>query len=126
MAGGTRRWRLGLTVVALGLASGCAAPADDAQARLAEDQAEEKRLDAAFDAMETRLLANQARMHLWQELGERHQQVSAIQCRVTDEHLLGIARNLEHQEEKARQLPKRRRMAEATVLTSARQDRLNN
>ena len=125
MAGGTRRRWLGLTAVALWLASGCAAPPEDAEARLAEDLAEEKRMDAALDEVETRLLGNQAKMHLWQELGERHQQVSAIQCRVADEHLMGIARNLEQQERKARYQQRRRRMA-SVELTSTRQDRLSN
>jgi hypothetical protein len=128
MAGGTLRGKLGLAAVALWLASGCAEPPVGAEARLAEDQAEEKRMDAALDEVETRLLGNQSKLHLWQELGERHQQVSAIQCRVADEHLMGMVKNLEHQERKARENQRRRRMAsvESAVLTSVKQDRLSN
>jgi hypothetical protein len=130
MAGRRRRWRLGLAAVALGLASGCVAPPDDAEERLAQLQAEEELMDAALDAVETRLLGNQAQMHLWQELERRHQQVSAIQCRVADEHLMGIARHYAQQEAKARQFHKRRRMAavDSAVLTSAgsREQLVNN
>ncbi|HYO56506.1 hypothetical protein [Archangium sp.] len=121
MAGRRRRWGLGLAAVALWLSSGCAEPPEDAEARLAELRAEEERMDAAFDEVETRLLGNQAKMHLWQEMERRHQQVSAVQCRVADEHLMAIAKHYERQEAKARQLQKRRRMVavDSTVLTSA-------
>lgn len=122
MAGRTRRWGLGLAAVALWLASGCAGPPEDAEARLAQLQAEEDRMDAALDAVETRLLGNQSKLHLWQEMERRHEQVSAIQCRVADEHLLAIAKQYEKNEAKARQLAKRRRMAsvDASVLTGSR------
>lgn len=122
MAGRTRRWGLGLAAVALWLASGCAEPPEDAEARLAQLEAEDKRMDAALDAVETRLLGNQSKMHLWQEMERRHEQVSAIQCRVADEHLMAIAKHYEKQEAKARELQKRRRMAsvEAAVLTGSR------
>jgi hypothetical protein len=129
MAGGRRHWGLGLAAMALWLSSGCEAPPEEAEARLAELQAEEARMDAALDAVETRLLGNQSTMHLWQELGRRHQEVSAIQCRVADEHLQGIAKHLEKQEEKARQQQRRRHMAsvDAAMLTSSgRVERVSN
>lgn len=129
MSEGTRRRGLMLAVMALGLASGCGAPSDEeAEARLAELRAEEERLDAAFDEVETRLLGNQAKLHMWEELGRRHQEVSEIQCRVADEHLVGIARHYARQEAKARQLHKRRHMAsvDASVLTSGSRERLGN
>jgi hypothetical protein len=122
MAGRTRRWGLGLAAMALWLASGCAEPPEDAEARLAQLEAEDKRMDAALDAVETRLLGNQSKLHLWQEMERRHEQVSAIQCRVADEHLMAIAKHYEKQEAKARQLSKRRRMAavDAAVMTGSR------
>ncbi len=122
MAGRTRRWGLGLAAVALWLASGCAEPPDDAEARLAQLEAEDKLMDAALDTVETRLLGNQSKLHLWQEMERRHEQVSAIQCRVADDHLMAIAKHYEKQEAKARQLGKRRRMAsaDAAVLTGSR------
>ncbi|HYO71072.1 MAG TPA: hypothetical protein VEU33_33830 [Archangium sp.] len=122
MAGRTRRWGLGLAAMALWLASGCAEPPEDAEARLAQLEAEDKRMDAALDAVETRLLGNQSKMHLWQELERRHEQVSAVQCRVADAHLMAMAEHYEKQEAKARQLSKRRRMAavDAAVMTGSR------
>lgn len=122
MAGRTRRWGLGLAAVALWLSSGCAEPPEDAEARLAQLEAEDKRMDAALDVVETRLLGNQSKLHLWQEMERRHEQVSAIQCRVADEHLMAIAKHYEKQEAKARQLSKRRRMAavDAAVMTGSR------
>jgi len=124
MAGGTRRFELGMSVVALALLGGCLSPPEEAEARLAALEAEEARMDAAFDAVETRLLSNQARVHLWQELERRHGEVSAIQCRVTDRHLRGIATHLERQQGKTREQVRRRHMASAsTVLTSATQGR---
>ncbi len=126
MAGGMRRGVLGL-VVAGWLSSGCMMepPEEAARARLEELRAEEARMDVALDEVESRLLWNQSRVQLWQELGRRHQEVSAIQCRVSEQHLEGIAKHLAQQEEKARQLRRRRRMAvmDATVLTSGKKER---
>jgi histidinol-phosphate/aromatic aminotransferase/cobyric acid decarboxylase-like protein len=128
MAGGTRRRGLGLAALVLWLGSACAEPPDEAEARLAELQAEDERMDQALDEVETRLLGNQATMHLWAELGRRHQEVSAIQCRVADEHLMGMARHYEHMEEKARQMKKARRMAsvDSQVLSSGSREQLSN
>jgi hypothetical protein len=128
MVGGTRRRGLGLAALVLWLGSACAEPPDDAEARLSELEADDKRMDQALDEVETRLLGNQATMHLWAELGRRHQEVSAIQCRVADEHLMGMARHYEHMEEKARQIKKARRMAsvDSQVLTSGSREQLSN
>ncbi|MFL5358571.1 hypothetical protein [Archangium sp.] len=128
MAGGTRRRGLGLAALVLWLGSACAEPPDEAEARLAELQAEDERMDQALDEVETRLLGNQATMHLWAELGRRHQEVSAIQCRVADEHLMGMAKHYEHMEEKARQMKKARRMAsvDSQVLSSGSREQLSN
>lgn len=128
MAGGMRRRGLGLAALVLWLGSACAEPPDDAEARLAALEADDKRMDQALDEVETRLLGNQATMHLWAELGRRHQEVSAIQCRVADEHLMGMARHYEHMEEKARQIKKARRMAsvDSQVLSSGSREQLSN
>jgi hypothetical protein len=124
MAGGTRRWTLAGATMVLWLTSGCEVefPPEEAQARLALLEEEDKRLDTAFDTVEVRLLGSQARLHLWQELEQRHAQVSAIQCQVSEEHLKGMATLLRRQEEKARV----QRMASAsTVLSSAFQGAMN-
>ena len=39
-----------------------------------------KRLDAALDRVEERLLASQASVSLWDELRDRHEKVSALTC----------------------------------------------
>jgi hypothetical protein len=117
---GKRGWGLGWAVLALALAAGCAEPPPEAEARLAMLEAEGTQMDAALDSVEERLLGNQAQVHLWQELARRHQEVSAIHCQHADKHLSAILQHHEKQEEKARQLRKRRRLAamDSTVLTS--------
>ncbi len=121
MAGASRQWGWGAVAAALWWASGCVSPPADAQARLDALEAEEARMDAAFDTVETRLLGSQARLHLWQELERRHAQVSAIQCRVSNAHLEAMARHLEHQERKAVEQRRQRSLAAVNnaVFTSA-------
>jgi outer membrane murein-binding lipoprotein Lpp len=117
---GKRGMALGAAVVALGLSAGCVQPPPDAEARLAALEAEGQQMDAALDTVEERLLGNQARMHLWQELGERHKSVSAIHCKHADANLAAILEHEERQEEKARKLKRSRHVAsaDATVLSS--------
>jgi hypothetical protein len=119
---GTRGLALSMGVVALALMAGCAQPPPDAEARLAALEAEGKKMDAALDTVEERLLGNQARMHLWQELGERHKSVSAVHCQHADANLAAMLEHQEKQEEKARKLKRRRHVAsvDATMLTSGK------
>lgn len=109
-------------VMGLALAAGCAQPPPDAEARLAALEAEGKKMDAALDTVEARLLGNQARMHLWQELGERHRYVSAVHCKHADANLAAMLEHQEKQEQKARKLRRRRQVAsvDAVVLTSSK------
>jgi hypothetical protein len=111
---------LAVAVGALALSAGCAEPPADAEARLAALEAEGQQMDAALDTVEDRLLVNQARMHLWQELGERHKQVSAVHCKHADANLAAILEHEERQEEKARKLKRSHSVAsvDTTVLTS--------
>jgi hypothetical protein len=67
---------------------------------------------------------------MWEEMGRRHQQVSAIQCKVADEHLVAIMQHYDKMEEKARKLRRRANgsgdsvaSAESTVLTSGKAPR---
>jgi hypothetical protein len=119
---GTRGLALSVGVVALALASGCARPPPDAEARLAALEAEGEKMGAALDTVEERLLGNQARVHLWQELAERHKAVSAIHCQHADANLAAMLEHQEKQEEKARKLKRRRHVAsvDATMLTSGK------
>ena len=100
-------WALGVAVMALSLSAGCAEPPPDAEARLAALEAEGQQMDAALDNVEERLLGNQARVHLWQELEERHKQVSAMHCKHADGNVEAILEHEERQEEKARKLKRR-------------------
>jgi len=113
---------LALSVVALALMAGCARPPPDAEARLAALEAEGEKMDAALDTVEERLLGNQARMHLWQELAVRHKSVSAVHCQHADANLAAMLAHHEKQEEKARKLRRRRHVAavDAMVLTSGK------
>ncbi len=71
-------------VVAAVLAAGCAPR--DAQVRLARVAAERRNLEATFDRLEDRLLANQARARFWREMRDRHESVSAISCASQEQH----------------------------------------
>jgi Zn ribbon nucleic-acid-binding protein len=116
MAGwGRRKLELAAAGVGLWLATGCASPPAEAETRLAELEAEEQRMDAALDSVEVRLLGNQSKVQLWQELEVRHRQVSAVHCKHADEHLMAMARHYEQQEAKARQLRKRRQVVTASA-----------
>lgn len=114
-------WALGVGVLALTLSAGCARPPPDAEARLAALEAEGQKMDEALDTVEERLLGNQARVHLWQELGERHKQVSAVHCKHAHGNVEAIIEHEERQDEKARKL-RRRHVAsvDSTVLTSGK------
>jgi hypothetical protein len=119
---GKRGLALGVGMVALALSAGCAEPPPDAEARLAALEAEGQQMDAALDTVEERLLGNQARVHLWQELGERHKLVSAVHCKHTDANVTAILLHQEKQLEKARRLKRRRHVAsvDTTALTSSK------
>jgi len=117
MAGATVGWLGGLALCTLVLGAGCAPPPADSTGRLAALEAEGRQLDEALDGVESRLLASQASVHLWQEMGQRHRHVSALHCQNASGHLDAIAQHLERQEEKARNLPRRRQVA--SVVDSA-------
>jgi hypothetical protein len=78
-----------LAVAALATAAGCSAR--DREVRLARVAGEKKNLEATFDRLEDRLLADQARVRYWREMKDRHESVSAIACAVQDEHEKGMA-----------------------------------
>jgi hypothetical protein len=131
MGGGRRGRGLGLFVTGW-LTSGCMMmPPEDAQERLEALRTEQERMTAALDTVETRLLWSQSQVRFWQEMKWRHQQVSALQCRVSEQHLQGMAQHLEKQEQRARELRRRRQLAasarEATVLTAGKKEsRISN
>jgi hypothetical protein len=70
--------------IAAVVATGCRPK--DADVRLARVAAEKRNLEATFDRLEDRLLANQARVRLWREMRDRHESVAAIACVSQQEH----------------------------------------
>ncbi len=98
----------------LALLAGCANPLPAAEARLAEVKLHGREMDMALDQLEERLLGSQANVELWQEMAQRHQNVSALACENADAHFQGMVKNLERQDEKAHL--KRRRVASANPL----------
>jgi len=109
-----RGFRVGIAGWAVGLvvSAGCAKPPADAAARLAETKRSEIELERQLWQLEERLLGAQAAVHMWQEIGRRHEQVSAVACENANRHLEGIARHFEHQDSKqrlARKMPTTKR-----------------
>ncbi|NOK32868.1 hypothetical protein D7W79_09410 [Corallococcus exercitus] len=118
-----RRMWLGLAVaVGLAVSTGCGQSPEDSEARLAALEAEGKQMDQALDAVEDRLMGSQGRLAMWNELGRRHQEVSAIQCKVSDAHMAAILAHEDKQNQKARTLKQRNSMAsvDTSVLTSGK------
>ncbi|WP_223639534.1 hypothetical protein [Corallococcus sp. EGB] len=115
---------LGLAGVAgLAVSTGCGRPPDDSEARLAALEAEGKQMDQALDAVEDRLLGSQGRLAMWNELGRRHQEVSAIQCKVADAHMAAILKHEDKQNQKSRTLKQQRNpmaSVDTAVLTSGK------
>jgi len=81
--------RATVLVLAAVIAAGCAPK--DRNLRLARVAAQGRVLDASFDRLEQRLIADQARVRLWRELRERHESVSAVACASQEEHALEMA-----------------------------------
>jgi hypothetical protein len=74
-------------------------------------EAERRALEATLDRLEERLLVNQGRVQLWDELGARHESVSAIACASQEGHAEEMARRL---------LPRERHRAAAEPAEPAR------
>lgn len=118
-----RRMWLGLAAVAgFAMSTGCGQSHEDSEARLAALEAEGKQMDQALDAVEDRLLGSQGRLAMWNELGRRHQEVSAIQCKVADAHMAAILKHEDKQNQKARMVKRPNPMAsvDTSVLTSGK------
>jgi hypothetical protein len=101
--------------------TGCSSSSSEAEQRLAALEAEGEEMDNALDTVEERLLGNQAMLQTWQELGRRHQDVTQLHCQTADPHMVALMKHYEKQEEKGRQLKRRRSVAAVdTVLTSGK------
>jgi hypothetical protein len=95
--------RVGVRVaVAVAAVVACAAcgPRQAPRRELAE--IERARLEASLDLLEERLLAGQARVRMWEELRQRHGQVSAVACEVAGRHAEDMVRIAEEEASLAR------------------------
>ena len=94
--------------------AGCIDPPPEAAARLAEVNQEGLQTERALDSIEERLLGAHVNLALWQELARRHRSVSEVACQNLGEHAKDMVRNVEHQQEKSRNL--KRRIAQASSI----------
>lgn len=79
-----------LLLLVAGALVGCGP--SDAEVRRARLDAERKNLEATFDRLEERLLANQARVRYWREMKAQHEEVSAVACGSLGQHAEEMAR----------------------------------
>lgn len=77
--------------------AGLACAPKDRDVRLERLAAERRGLEATFDRLEERLLANQARVRFWREMRRRHESVSAVACASLEEHAFEMASRAESQ-----------------------------
>jgi hypothetical protein len=80
-------------------------------ARRQRASTERRALEEQFERLEERLLADQARVHFWQQMGERHESVSAVACVNLGRHAEGMALIAEKQREKQDELARKHRVA---------------
>jgi hypothetical protein len=72
---------------------------------------ERRGLEESLDQIGERLLADQARVHFWGEMRDRHESVTAVACTNLDRHADGIALLEEKQREKRDALSRKNRVA---------------
>lgn len=104
-----RGWVAGVVVAVALSTSACGPSRDEADARLAELEAEDAALDVALDEVEERLLGNQSKVHMWAELQRRHGQVSALHVASAEEHLEAMLKHVDKFQNKSKQLQATRR-----------------
>lgn len=119
--GGIRSRLWGVAVLGASLlgGTGCFSPPPEAVARLEEVKKQGAELQQATEGLEERFLGNQEKMHLWSELRERHQHVSAVVVRNQTYHYNDMVRLLTEQQEKARKLHRNFAADAAFVSTAA-------
>lgn len=103
-----REVKAALLAVVMWGATACGRPPPEAEARLAEVQAEADALDAALDGVEDRLLGGRMRVQLWSELASRHSSVTEVTCRTNAQHLESLVRHFEKTEQTLRKKRGRR------------------
>ncbi len=113
---GVGRW--GMAGVVAVVLSGCFGDPPDAARRLLEVKEETAALDQQLSTMEERLLGNQANVKLWGELRERHGQITEVTCKSNLVHFDAMVKAMDKQEQKAREIKRRRSVASAGGLSS--------
>lgn len=101
---------VGAVMVLAGCRFGCGEPRALVEAR-ARWAAEQRALDETLDALEERLLADQARVRFWGEMKERHASVSAVACSNLAHHAESVAAYEEQQRDKMGHVTRRSRVA---------------
>jgi hypothetical protein len=107
-----------LAVLAAGV-TGCSEPPAAAGERLARVKQEAAELHRVLDDVEERLLGNQSQVQMWQELGRRHQAVSALACENVNSHVVEMAKNLDLQQDRTRRLRRGRPEVRAQAVSAA-------
>lgn len=82
-------------------------------------KAQTAEMERALDDVEERLLGNQAMVHLWQELGRRHQSVTQVACQNLTTHAEAMVKHIDKQESKAKKLRRRRMQASRSEQVTA-------
>jgi hypothetical protein len=72
---------------------------------------ERRGLEESLDQVEERMLTDQARVHFWHEMRDRHESVAAVACTNLERHADGIALLDEKQREKRDALARKNRVA---------------
>jgi hypothetical protein len=88
--------------ILLATSLGCSISPAEERARRDALAADGRALELAVDAVESRLLAGEVRLAVWNELAARREQVTEVACRVGDTHFQDMARLFEEQAEKGR------------------------
>lgn len=94
------------------LGTGCFSAPPEAIARLEAVKAQGREMEASLDDVEERLLGNQASVHLWQEMGRRHRNVSAVACENAAQHVAAMEVHEDKQIKKKRRMRQQRMQAD--------------
>ena len=98
-------------IIAVLVLAGCGggrAALETHRARWAEER---RTLEESLDQLEERLLTDQARVHFWREMRDRHESVSAVACTNLERHADGIALLQDRAREKRDTLARKNRVA---------------
>ena len=94
--------RVAIALAVAGLV-GCGRPADEERTgRLWELERQGRELEQGLLGLEERFMRNEARLELWNELKERHRQVSAVACQNQTRHFEAMVKNLQRSERRGR------------------------